>query len=149
MNTGEHETDDVEVSFHDHQTLGLPNRLLRPVQPVKEIPLREDLGFGGIEVLGPPREVAEDAAAKTGDVTRDVEDRKHQTVAKPRRQFGPVLALHEQARGGLARIIEPEIRQVLAHRTTVARRVSEPKTVGVGAADRPRRKVLARGSAGG
>ena len=85
------------------------NRLLRPVQPVEQVSLREDLRLRRVEILR--LAVAEHAAAESDDVPARIGDREHEPVAEARPRLRPVLAHHEQSR-----------RESAARRRTRARR---------------------------
>ena len=49
--SGKHQPNRVEVAFDDDQSVRLANRLFRPVEPVQQVPLGEDLRLGRVEIF--------------------------------------------------------------------------------------------------
>ena len=76
----EPESQHVEVALHDDRPLGPAHGVLRDVQVVEQLPLVEDRGLGGIEILR--LSVAKDAAAEANDPGARVVDREKQPPVK-------------------------------------------------------------------
>ena len=129
----EHQTNYVEVPFDDDEPVRLANRLLRPIQPVEQLPLGKDLGFGRVEILR--LAVAEHPTAEADDVAGSVEDREHQAIAKARPRLRAVFANDQQAGVAAdASSSKPRARERVRASRLIARRVADAEAVGVGRA---------------